>query len=131
MLVDGFARILNGIAERTCGSTDYQVSRTPVENRDFVLPQNERLAAFVIENHNIVGSFLPVIHHHLIAALAEGLDNLCGLRTGATVAGTSKAIRGTSDGSTGFPGLAISNEYASCTIFRRFLFGSGFGSGKL
>src|SRR5690349_8274346 len=131
MLVDGLARILDGIAERTCGSAHHQISRTPVENRNFVLAQNERLAALMVENYDVVSSFLLVIHHHLIAALAEGLDNFCCLRTGAAIAGTAETIRRSSGRRTDFPGLAISDEHSRCTILRRFLFSSGFGSGKL
>src|ERR1700730_10567604 len=70
----------------------------------------ETLAAFVIEQHNVVGFFLNVVDHHLRAALTESLDDLACLWTGSSGRRTAESRRRTTSSASCFPRLAVSNE---------------------
>jgi hypothetical protein len=92
MFVDSLARVLHGVPERSCRPADNQVSRSALEDGNFVFAQNDRLSALVVENDDVVGYFLFVVDHYLIAALAEGLDDFSGLRTCTAASGSAEAV---------------------------------------
>jgi hypothetical protein len=64
-----------------------------IEDGDFVSVLQSSFAAFVVEHDDVVGDLLLVVHDSLRAALAEGLDDLGGLRTrSATRLGGENAV---------------------------------------
>jgi hypothetical protein len=61
VFIDGIAGILNGSAEGDCGLTNDRISGNPLEYCNFIVMAYDAPAAFVVEQHNVVGLFLNVL----------------------------------------------------------------------
>lgn len=70
----------------------------------------DTLPALMVQQHDIVGLFLDIVHHYFRAPLAESLDDFRGLRPRTTVDGAAESGTSSSTGSIHFPRLAICDE---------------------
>src|SRR5713226_362400 len=113
VLGNGFAGVLDGAAEGERGFADDGVSTDPVKHRDFVSVAQETLAAFMVQNNNVVGLVLFVIDHHLRTTFPERLDNLSGLRPSAAANRPAKRSTRASALAGNLPRLAICYEGSS------------------
>jgi hypothetical protein len=62
-----------------------------VEHGNLIVMENQTLAAFVIEEHHIVRSFLFVVHDHSGASFAESLNDLGSLGSSASASSSAEA----------------------------------------
>src|SRR5437667_276248 len=88
---DRSTSFLNCIPQDSCGSA-YDGVAVFVKHDYLVVVRNHVLAAFVVEQYDVIRLLLLVVDDYSRTALAKRLDNLSGLRTGAAFAGAAKSI---------------------------------------
>src|SRR6185312_12713041 len=81
-----------------------------IEHRHLVVALDQALAAFVIEQDDVVCLVWFVVHDHAGTALAEGLDDFGGLGTRAAGAMSSESSVSAAGVAGHFPGLAVGDE---------------------
>ena len=95
------------------------------EHCDLVLVLQDTFPTFVIEEHDVVGFFLDVIHHCLRAPFPESLDDLGRLRTSTARCCACEGPIGASTLAGNRPRLAVSDEDTGLFLrigrFRSFL----------
>src|SRR5215468_10492358 len=106
---DGFARLFDGVAQSSGRTADDGVTLA-IEDSNLVVVEDDALATFMVEQHDVVGFFLLVIDGDIGTALAEGLNDLRGLRTSSATRRSAEAVARASASTTHFPGLAVGDE---------------------